>query len=76
MGLGSFEGMQASLMYLTVYIVMSVCVFTVLLSWNFTRVLIVEVSCLSRQNKIIAGTLGLTFLSTAGIPPLGGFLGK
>lgn len=31
-GVGSFEGIQASLMYLTIYIVMSVCVFTVLLS--------------------------------------------
>ena len=53
-GVGSFEGIQASLMYFTIYIIMSVCVFTVLLSWNLTRVLIVEMSCLSRQNNIIA----------------------
>jgi len=53
-GVGSFEGIQASLMYFTLYVIMTVCVFTVLLSWDFTRTLIVEVSCLSRQNNIIA----------------------
>ena len=31
-GVGSFEGIQASLMYFTIYIIMSVCVFMVLLS--------------------------------------------
>ena len=31
-GVGSFEGIQASLLYFTIYIIMSVCVFTVLLS--------------------------------------------
>lgn len=75
-GQGSFEGIQASLMYLSVYIVMSVCVFSALVSLKFNRVLIIEVSSLSRENSVIAWTLGLTFLSTAGIPPLAGFLGK
>jgi len=53
-GVGSFEGIQASLVYFNVYIVMSVCVFSVLLSLKFTRVLIVEVSSLSRENNVIA----------------------
>ena len=75
-GIGSFEGVQASLIYMIIYTVMSVCVFSVLLSLKLTRVLIIEVSSLSRENLVIAFTLGLTFLSTAGIPPLAGFLGK
>ena len=41
-------------MYLTVYVVMSVCVFSVLLSLRFTQVFIIEVSSLSRENYVIA----------------------
>jgi len=55
---------------------MSLCVFSVVLSLNLTRVLIIEVSGLSRENWVIALTFGLTFLATAGVPPLSGFLGK
>ena len=35
-----------------------------------------EFSFLSRDNPAIARTLALTFLSTAGVPPLAGFLNK
>lgn len=75
-GIGSFESIQASLVYIIIYLIMSICVFLVLLSLKLIRVLIIEVSGLSRENPIMALTLALTFLSTAGIPPLVGFLGK
>ncbi len=77
-GIGSFESLQASLIYMILYMVMSVCVcvFSVLLSLQLTRVIIMDVSSLSRYNFLIAYTLGLTVFSTVGIPPLAGFLGK
>lgn len=74
--IGSFESIQASLIYMIVYVIMSVCSFSIILSLNLTKNLIVEVSGLSRDNPVIALTLGLIFLSTAGIPPLAGFLSK
>nr|YP_001648543.1 NADH dehydrogenase subunit 2 [Iotrochota birotulata]ABW83878.1 NADH dehydrogenase subunit 2 [Iotrochota birotulata] len=74
--IGSFESIQASLMYIIIYVIMSICGFSVLLFLKLTRALIIEVGSLSRENPVMALTLGLTFLSTAGIPPLAGFLGK
>lgn len=75
-GIGSFESIQASLVYIIIYLIMSICMFLVLLSLKLIRVLIIEVSSLSRENPVMAVTLALVFLSTAGIPPLVGFLGK
>ena len=74
--IGSFESIQASLVYIIIYFIMTICVFTVLLFLKLTRSLIIETSGLFRENVVIGITLGLAFLSTAGIPPLAGFLGK
>ena len=74
--IGSFESIQASLIYMIVYVIMSVCSFSIILFLNFTKNLIIEVSGLSRDNPVTAFTLGLIFLSTAGVPPLAGFLSK
>lgn len=74
--IGSFESIQASLIYVIVYVIMSVCSFSVILSLNLTKNLIIEVSGLSRDSPVMALTLGLIFLSIAGIPPLAGFLSK
>ena len=74
--IGSFESIQASLVYIVLYVIMSVCGFSVFVSLKLTRALIIEVSSLSRENFVLALTLALTFLSIAGIPPLAGFLGK
>lgn len=74
--IGSFESIQASLIYMIVYVIMSVCSFSIILSLNLTKNLIIEISGLSRDNPVMALTLGLIFLSTAGIPPLAGFLSK
>nr|YP_009158771.1 NADH dehydrogenase subunit 2 [Crella elegans]AKO90228.1 NADH dehydrogenase subunit 2 [Crella elegans] len=74
--IGSFESIQASLVYMVLYVLMSICVFSVFLSLKLTRALIIEVGSLSRENFVLALTLALTFLSIAGLPPLAGFLGK
>lgn len=75
-GIGSFESIQAGLIYMIIYIIMSICSFSILLSLNLTKDFIIEVKELSRKNPVLGGTLALTFLSTAGIPPLAGFLSK
>ena len=72
----SFESIQAGLIYIIVYTIMSICSFSIILSLNFRKNLIIEFSGLSRDNSVIAFTLGLVFLSIAGIPPLTGFLSK
>lgn len=74
--IGSFESIQATLIYLIIYVIMGICSFSIILSLKLTKDLIVELSGLSRENPVIALTLALTFLSTAGVPPLAGFLSK
>lgn len=74
--MGSFESVQASFVYIIIYIIMSICGFSVFLSLKLIRALIIEVSGLSRENFVMSLTLALTFLSIAGVPPLAGFLGK
>lgn len=74
--IGSFESIQATLIYLIIYVIMGICSFSIILSLKLTKDLIVELSGLSRKNPVIAFTLALTFLSTAGVPPLAGFLSK
>ena len=56
--IGSFESLQASLIYMILYMVMSVCVFSVLLSLQLMRVIIKNVSSLSRYNFLITFTKG------------------
>nr|AMV74148.1 NADH dehydrogenase subunit 2 [Spongilla lacustris] len=74
--IGSFESIQASLIYMVIYVIITICSFSIILSLKLAKDLIVEVGGLSRDNPVIALTLALTFLSTAGIPPLAGFLSK
>ena len=76
LGLGSFESIQAGLIYMIIYVIMSICSFAILLSLNLTKDFIIEVRELSRKAPVVALTLAFTFLSTAGIPPLAGFLSK
>lgn len=74
--IGSFEGLQASLIYMIIYIIMSICSFSIILSLNLYKGLLIELGGLSRDNPVLAITLTLTFLSIAGIPPLAGFFSK
>jgi len=78
---GSIEGVQSTLLYIIIYIIMSIGVFTILLSIrkqsNNVRIkYIKELSNLSQMNPILAMSLVLLLFSMAGIPPLAGFFGK
>ncbi|YP_002149704.1 NADH dehydrogenase subunit 2 (mitochondrion) [Stylophora pistillata] len=73
---GSFESLQASLVYLFIYIVMTICAFSIILSFNVYKNLLVEFSGLSRYLPFFSITLGVLFFSIAGIPPFAGFFGK
>lgn len=74
--IGTFESIQASLIYMVIYVIMSICSFSIILSVAPRWGLLVEFSGLSRENPGMAATLALAFLSTAGVPPLAGFLSK
>ena len=74
--IGSFESIQAGLIYMIIYVIMSISSFSILLSLNLTKDFIIEAKELSRKNPVIGVTLAFIFLSTAGIPPLAGFLSK
>jgi len=76
MEIGTFESIQASLVYMILYVTMSISIFAIILALGVVRNLIVEFSGLSRREPALAITLALTLLSIAGIPPLVGFLSK
>ena len=76
---GSLDSLQASFLYIVIYIIMSINLFTFALSTfndfgesNFLS----QLSGLSRSNPLLAITMALCLLSIAGIPPLAGFFSK
>jgi proton-translocating NADH-quinone oxidoreductase chain N len=81
---GTVEGLQALILYLVVYVVMTINLFTFVLSpvrrdgeKEVRRVkYTTDLAALSRTNPILALTLTLTLFSIAGIPPLAGFYSK
>nr|YP_010165729.1 NADH dehydrogenase subunit 2 [Imasa heleensis]QRR29742.1 NADH dehydrogenase subunit 2 [Imasa heleensis] len=78
---GTLQGVQSTLMYLIIYIVMSIGLFGTILSIrkksnNIRIKYINELSNLSKMNPTLALTLTLIVFSMAGIPPLAGFFGK
>lgn len=73
--MGSLESIQASVIYIIIYVIMAICAFGVVVVLGGKN-LIVELGGLSRKEPILAITLGLAFFSIAGVPPLLGFLGK
>jgi len=75
------EGVQSLLLYILVYMIMSINIFSLVLSLydkntNFKIKYITELAGLSKENNILAITLAITVLSMAGIPPLAGFATK
>jgi len=78
---GSVLGIFASLMYLFLYVIMNLIFFSIFL--NIEHVILrkniiylSDLYSLSLYTKEIAQHLALTILSMAGLPPLGGFIGK
>jgi NADH-quinone oxidoreductase subunit N len=74
---GTILSIQTSIIYLIIYIIISINIFTILLSiFKNSTIFITELAGLSRFNPILAITFTLVLLSLAGVPPLAGFLTK
>lgn len=78
---GTPEGLSAALMYIGIYMIMTIGVFAVLLAVRRKDdgTMIEEISDfagLSRTHPIAAYLLAVMMFSMAGIPPLAGFFGK
>ena len=73
----SLISLQATLIYIILYIIMSINSFTFVLSYyKGSSNYITQLSGLSRTQPVLAITFALCLLSIAGIPPLAGFLSK
>ena len=78
---GTHVSLQALLIYMTIYMIMSIQSFTVLLSLrkklNSKNInYLIEFVSLSRSQPVLAATFAISLLSLAGIPPLAGFFSK
>jgi len=76
---GSNAGMQATMIYLTIYLTMSLgafaCIFTMKRENNYFEN-INDLSGLSKNHPIVAFCFLIILFSLAGIPPLAGFFAK
>ena len=75
----SFEGVQAMLIYLAIYVVMTLGAFAAILAMrrqDHQIEKIDELAGLAQNNLPMAFALGILMFSLAGIPPLAGFFGK
>jgi NADH-quinone oxidoreductase subunit N len=76
---GTAEGIQGVLVYLAIYLAMTVGTFAVILSMRRDGGMVENISDLSglaRTNPALAFFLALLLFSLAGIPPLAGFFAK
>src|SRR6186713_2676971 len=76
---GTAEGVQGVLVYMAIYLAMTVGAFAVILSMRRPEGMVEEISDLSglaRTNPPLAFFLAMLLFSLAGIPPLAGFFAK
>ncbi len=76
---GGPEGIQGVLVYMTIYIVMTLGAFACVLAMRRDGEAVEDISelaGLSQNNLALAFTLAMFMFSLAGIPPLGGFFAK
>ena len=76
---GTAEGVQGVLIYMTIYVGMTLGTFAVILSMRRDGVMvenISDLSGLSRTRPTMAFMLAMLLFSLAGVPPLAGFFGK
>ena len=74
---GSNEGIQSSVIYITIYILMNLGLFSCLLMMKRNNVYyeqIEDLSGLSKNHPLLSLSLLIILFSLAGIPPLAGFL--
>ena len=73
------DGVKSAAIYMFIYMIMNISVFTILLSLKKSNQYIENISDLdglSKSNPIISISLAIIMLSMAGIPPFIGFFGK
>ena len=76
---GSNEGIQSSVMYITIYIIMNLGLFSCLLMMKRNNKYYEEIedlSGLSKNHPLLSLSLLVILFSLAGIPPLAGFFAK
>lgn len=81
---GGFEGIQVKFYYLIVYILASVCIWSIVLNLQLRKNHYFEkqnrdlgdLALLQESNSVLAQNLGITLFSLAGLPPMVGFLAK
>jgi len=76
---GSNEGIQSSIVYMSIYLVMNLAFFSCLLMLKRNDVYyetVDDLSGLSKNHPILSLSLLATLFSLAGIPPLAGFFAK
>jgi len=76
---GSQEGVKGVVIYLSIYLVMTLGTFACILAMrrkNGTVETIADLSGLARNNPMMAFVLAMLMFSLAGIPPLAGFFAK
>jgi NADH-quinone oxidoreductase subunit N len=73
-GVATYTSIQATIIYMILYIVMTINSFTIVLNQGINK--LVELRGMSRRNGVLGMTMGLGLMSIAGVPPLGGFYNK
>ncbi|HXU58925.1 MAG TPA: NADH-quinone oxidoreductase subunit N, partial [Verrucomicrobiae bacterium] len=76
---GTPEGVRGLLIYMSLYVAMTLGSFGCILSMRRRGVMVEQIADLagvSRSNPMMAGALAIFMFSMAGIPPLAGFFGK
>ena len=73
------QGIKSASIYMFVYLLMNIAVFTILLSLKKSDSYVEKINDLnglSKSNPVISASLAIIMLSMAGIPPFMGFFGK
>ncbi len=75
----SEQGLKSASIYMFIYLIMNIAVFSILLSLKKSDSYVETISSLSglsKSNPVISASLAIIMLSMAGIPPFIGFFGK
>lgn len=76
LSLNTIIGLQASLIYTFVYCMMTICMFSSIISIFKETDFNIELCGLSKRNNVLANIISINLFSIAGIPPLAGFYTK